>query len=736
MLSKFVGQGANSGAKSHKFRILRERNSEQCSFPERCLLAVLATSHHSFWRIWEKIMQKKRFIRQMIAFAVLAAMLGGAWLALSGGEVAAPENPLQERNENRSHMLQQDTITMQMAAEAPAPEEEKPTATPEPSAAPTQTPKPSEQPKPTVEPTAKATEVYTSEPTPNTANQPTKKPANTAKATQKTAPILTPKPDESANDNGAGGTGDEIKQTTVVYFTTTIINGSTIPDRELDFSISHKQPSLKPLSTDVEVNGSRVNQFNGRVQLQEGQNSIKITVVYSDAEEHRIEVSKTYTVFVVPDELIITTDLQDRTVNQKSFSFTAYASFGSRKASLSAYANGEKLESASNRFKAVLNEGANEIRIAADGEGRHIEQSFTITVEMPDEIEFITDLYDHEVEDPNFSFQAALSGGTERATLTVVANGVTLNGENGSYSCVLSRGNNLIRLKAADADGREFTQIYTIAYHRYVVSESGEADDSMPILSCNISDGMSITGSIYTLQVAAQTGAGERIYADHITVQLNGRSLENLWQDDLYTGYRLELTGGENDVVITVWDYEDRYTIYRFKINCTIIEEGGKKGTAQVIVDANVIGLGELISSTSVDIFEGQNAVYALAQVLEAKGFQYQYSGNLTNGFYLAHLLKSGITNGWTIPEALEDAINEEGLMWTNIYHNDSLGEYDFTQGSGWMYSVNGVYPNYSLSECYLQDGDVVRLRYTLAYGKDIGGSDAQGGGDNYEQQW
>lgn len=238
------------------------------------------------------------------------------------------------------------------------------------------------------------------------------------------------------------------------------------------------------------------------------------------------------------------------------------------------------------------------------------------------------------------------------------------------------------------------------------------------------------------MQVAAQTGAGERIYADHITVQLNGHSLENLWQDDLYTGYRLELSDGENDVVITVWDYEDRYTIYRFKINCTIIEEGGKKGTAQVIVDANVIGLGELISSTPVDIFEGQNAVYALAQVLEAKGFQYQYSGNLTNGFYLAHLLKPGITNGWAIPEALEDAINEEGLMWTNIYHTDSLGEYDFTQGSGWMYSVNGVYPNYSLSECYLQDGDVVRLRYTLAYGKDIGGSDAQGGGDNYEQQW
>jgi hypothetical protein len=53
------------------------------------------------------------------------------------------------------------------------------------------------------------------------------------------------------------------------------------------------------------------------------------------------------------------------------------------------------------------------------------------------------------------------------------------------------------------------------------------------------------------------------------------------------------------------------------------------------------------------------------------------------------------------------------------------------------MYSVNGSYPNYSVSECFLKDGDVVRLRFTLAYGKDIGaGSSGYGALESYGKEW
>ena len=62
----------------------------------------------------------------------------------------------------------------------------------------------------------------------------------------------------------------------------------------------------------------------------------------------------------------------------------------------------------------------------------------------------------------------------------------------------------------------------------------------------------------------------------------------------------------------------------------------------------------------------------------------------------------------------LYDSAYVEGI------HN--LYEFDCGEGSGWMYRVNGVYPNYGCSRYTLQDGDTVEFRYTCDLGADIGG--------------
>ena len=54
-----------------------------------------------------------------------------------------------------------------------------------------------------------------------------------------------------------------------------------------------------------------------------------------------------------------------------------------------------------------------------------------------------------------------------------------------------------------------------------------------------------------------------------------------------------------------------------------------------------------------------------------------------------------------------------------NIY------EFDCGEGSGWMYSVNGEFPNYGSSRYVLSDGDVIMWLYTCDRGLDIGGGDA-----------
>lgn len=52
--------------------------------------------------------------------------------------------------------------------------------------------------------------------------------------------------------------------------------------------------------------------------------------------------------------------------------------------------------------------------------------------------------------------------------------------------------------------------------------------------------------------------------------------------------------------------------------------------------------------------------------------------------------------------------------------HN--LYEFDVGDLSGWMYSVNGCFPNYGCSQYALSDGDVISWLYTCDQGSDVGG--------------
>lgn len=48
---------------------------------------------------------------------------------------------------------------------------------------------------------------------------------------------------------------------------------------------------------------------------------------------------------------------------------------------------------------------------------------------------------------------------------------------------------------------------------------------------------------------------------------------------------------------------------------------------------------------------------------------------------------------------------------------------YEFSCGplSGWMYAVNGEFPDYGVSRYVLEDGDEIELRYTCDLGRDLG---------------
>lgn len=93
---------------------------------------------------------------------------------------------------------------------------------------------------------------------------------------------------------------------------------------------------------------------------------------------------------------------------------------------------------------------------------------------------------------------------------------------------------------------------------------------------------------------------------------------------------------------------------------------------------------------------------------------------------------------GESVYDVLQRVCQENGIhmeaSWTPIYNSayvegiHNLYEFDCGTGSGWMYRVNGWYPNYGCSRYQLAQGDNVEWRYTCDLGADIGGGYAIGG--------
>ena len=53
----------------------------------------------------------------------------------------------------------------------------------------------------------------------------------------------------------------------------------------------------------------------------------------------------------------------------------------------------------------------------------------------------------------------------------------------------------------------------------------------------------------------------------------------------------------------------------------------------------------------------------------------------------------------------------------------DALGEFDYSNYSGWMYHVNGEEVGYGIASYKPKDGDVLRFQFTMyGYGTDLTG--------------
>ncbi|MBR5428850.1 MAG: DUF4430 domain-containing protein [Clostridia bacterium] len=93
-------------------------------------------------------------------------------------------------------------------------------------------------------------------------------------------------------------------------------------------------------------------------------------------------------------------------------------------------------------------------------------------------------------------------------------------------------------------------------------------------------------------------------------------------------------------------------------------------------------------------------------------------------------------TEGESVFDVLQRVCRENNIpmefsmapIYNTAYIEGIGGLYEFDGGSmsGWMYSVNGVYPNYGCSKYQLKNGDVVEWHYTMDLGEDLGAKDVE----------
>ena len=280
-----------------------------------------------------------------------------------------------------------------------------------------------------------------------------------------------------------------------------------------------------------------------------------------------------------------------------------------------------------------------------------------------------------------------------------------------------------------------------------VVSEDASSDETTQdgiLLKTTLTDKLKVKGQRKLFDVWARDAEDNTLKP---TATLDGQALSATWSDNVKTSFTLDFQGmeeGEHTVVISAEDGKGASKTQTYTVIYQKAKKGEFIGYATVSIEAFTISKGYIVEPVLMPVYEGDNAAKAFVNLIREEGYDVEYTGSLTSGFYLSHIVGSNAKKPKNATKkldlagaALEPHMAEKlpDLMFDADGGTEgSLGEFDYNYMSGWMYCVNTVFPNVGFADYYLSDGDVMRAQFTLKYGGDIGGSSGMGGGydDSY----
>ena len=563
-----------------------------------------------------------------------------------------------------------------------------------------------------------------------------------------------------------------------LYFTTSIIDGETTAEETYPFTITH-QPQREPIGLAVTVNGRELRYAaqttSVTVHLAAGANTIVVSADYRE-DGGTVRATRSYTVcYAQPGELIIvakrTSDGRQLgelgTVSEGALTFTACAERdGSTYPVQSVELNGRTLAGSGDTYTAQLNSGENRIRVKASYQSSSADVTYTI-IYNANAFRIKTSISDTVIDDNTAQSSASFekvtvdseryrfwlhptpSTGREAITNVRVSDSTgttSLTQESdGLYTVQMGREDRMLYIDYKDSTGRSKTYKYLLHFQR---GAEDTPEDRQPTIIAQVeadgtviglTNGLTMKTPDLIVLVDGHSYTGKQLYSNNYTVSVNGMVVPApVSQSGSKFGYSTYLSNeGANTITITATD-ADGYSATR---SWTVYYESGDI-TVTVSVEATTVGLGYLVPPTAVTVPGGTDAWSIVEKVLTENGYGISGSGS-----YLSAIQRSGICSGFFIDSELMELIVADGMdengagLDPQPFSMDSLGEFDFYRWSGWMYSYNGSYPGYGLNVCKPQDGSVIRVRYTLALGKDIGGYSSANGNygvssGNYYKEW
>lgn len=160
-----------------------------------------------------------------------------------------------------------------------------------------------------------------------------------------------------------------------------------------------------------------------------------------------------------------------------------------------------------------------------------------------------------------------------------------------------------------------------------------------------------------------------------------------------------------------------------------------KIGTVTLSIEKFTIGQGYLIEPTQVVLHEGDTCANLVKDILKKNNYEIE-ALTTSNGWYLSGIKNAddGTTKIPDVIKNMDTQVNGKDIIYPpddtakNVAYPD-LSEFSYHRNAGWMYSVNGEFPNVGMAARIPKDGDVIRVQFTVyGLGADLGSQYKDGG--------